>query len=151
MRSGEDEALYDDAYYEGDQPEHTGDTGGGSSEYSQISRTLDNEMRRYVNEFQALVSQNDRRCELMMRRIRLKHPIFHLITINAFKYLFENGVLFKVKPNQCVYKEYQPARANIYFVLYGQMELRNTKVGRFGEVIGLGWTIGEEILYGEDD
>ena len=55
----------------------------------------------------------------MMRRIRLKHPIFHLITINAFKYLFENGVLLKVKPNQSVYKEYQPARANIYFVLYG--------------------------------
>jgi hypothetical protein len=55
----------------------------------------------------------------MMRRIRLKHPIFHLLTINAFKYLFENGTLFKVKPGQCIYKEYQPAKAHIYFVLYG--------------------------------
>ena len=36
-------------------------------------------------------------------------------------------------------------------MLYGQLEFRNTKVGRFGEVIGLGWTIGEEILYGEDE
>ena len=87
---------------------HQGEDGdtGGDSEYSQISRTLDGEMRRYVHEFQTLVAQNDRRCELMMRRIRLKHPIFHLITLNAFKYLFENGVLLKVKPNQSVYKEY---------------------------------------------
>jgi len=146
--------LYDDQYRnfeEEDLDIAAGEDGTGGSEFSQISRTLDGEMRRYVNEFQMLVSQNDRRCELMMRRIRLKHPIFHLVTINAFKYLFENGVLFKVKPNQCVYKEYQPARANIYFVLYGQMELRNSKVGRFGDIIGLGWTIGEEILYGDED
>ena len=129
-----------------------GDTGGYStSEYSQISRTLDSEMRRYIHEFQLLVSQKDRRCELMLRRIRLKHPIFHLLTIAAFKYLFENGIIHKVKPGQCLYKEYQSAKANIYFVLYGQMDFRNSRVGRFGEVVGLGWTVGEEILYGEDD
>ena len=94
--------LYDDQYRnfeEEDLDIAAGEDGTGGSEFSQISRTLDGEMRRYVNEFQMLVSQNDRRCELMMRRIRLKHPIFHLVTINAFKYLFENGVLFKVKPN----------------------------------------------------
>ncbi len=28
----------------------------------------------------------------------------------------------------------------IYFVLYGQMDFKNTKVGKFGEAIGLGWT-----------
>lgn len=142
--------LYDDPYHDFED-EDRGGTGGGSSEFSQISRTLDTEMRRHVNEFQLLASSNDRRCELMMRRIRLKHPIFHLLTINAFKYLFENGILLKIKPNNYVYREYQPAKANIYFVLYGQMELKSSKVGRFGEVIGLGWTIGEEILYGEED
>jgi hypothetical protein len=31
------------------------------------------------------------------------------------------------------------------------MDFRNSKVGKFGEIIGLGWTVGEEILYGEDD
>jgi hypothetical protein len=31
------------------------------------------------------------------------------------------------------------------------MDFKNTKVGKFGEIIGLGWTIGEEILYGDDD
>ena len=76
------------------------------SEYSQISRTLDQEMRQFIIEFEKLVSTNDRRSELMMRRIRIKHPIFHLLTINAFKYLFENAVLFKLRPGQNVYKEY---------------------------------------------
>jgi hypothetical protein len=79
--------------------EESGDTGGDMmSDFSQISRTLDTEMRSYVQEFLRLVASNDRRCELMIRRIRIKHPIFHLISINAFKYLFENGTLFKVKP-----------------------------------------------------
>ena len=31
------------------------------------------------------------------------------------------------------------------------MELKHSKIGRFGEIIGLGWTIGEEILYGDED
>ena len=70
---------------------------GFNSEYTQISRSLDLEMREYVNEFTSLLNKNDKRCEQMMRRIRIKHPIFHLLTINAFKYLFENGMLLKVK------------------------------------------------------
>ena len=36
-------------------------------------------------------------------------------------------------------------------VMYGQIELNNTKVGKFGDVMGLGWTIGEEILYSDND
>jgi hypothetical protein len=31
------------------------------------------------------------------------------------------------------------------------MDFRNTKAGKFVEVIGLEWTIAEEILYGDDD
>ena len=54
-------------------------------------------MREYNTEFSELLSKNDRKCELVMRKIRLKHPIFHLLTINAFKYLFENGLLLKIK------------------------------------------------------
>jgi hypothetical protein len=54
-------------------------------------------MREYITEFSELLSKNDRKCELVMRKIRLKHPIFHLLTINAFKYLFENGLLLKIK------------------------------------------------------
>ena len=31
------------------------------------------------------------------------------------------------------------------------MDLRNSKIGKFGEIIGIGCTIGEEILYKEDE
>lgn len=31
------------------------------------------------------------------------------------------------------------------------MQFNHQVYGNFGEVIGLGWTVGEEILYGEDD
>lgn len=31
------------------------------------------------------------------------------------------------------------------------MEFKNSTVGKFGEVLGLGWTVGEEILYGDDN
>lgn len=86
-----------------------------------------------------------------MRRVRVKHPIFHLLTINAFKYLFENGQLLKVKPGQCVYRQYQPAKAHLYFVIYGQLEFSSQRAGSFGDIISLGWTIGEEILYSEDN
>jgi len=108
-------------------------------------------MRHFISEFQKLVAKNDRRSELMMRRIRVKHPILHLITINAFKYLFENGKLLRPKAGQQIYQEYQPAKAHFYIVMYGQIEFKNSKVGKFGDVMGLGWTIGEEILYSDDD
>ena len=36
-------------------------------------------------------------------------------------------------------------------MLYGQFEFTNTKIGKFGEVLGLGWTVGEEILYSNEE
>lgn len=113
--------------------------------------SLDRELRNYITKFNQMINKGDHRAELLLRRIRLKHPIFHLLTINAFKYLFETCNLLKAKPGQCLYKEYQPAKPNIYFVMYGQMELKNSKVGKFGDTLGLGWTIGEEVLYSESD
>jgi len=70
------------------------ESGGLTSEYTQISKSVDIEMRQFVSEFLKMSSKNDRRSDLMARRIRLKHPIFHLLSINGFKYLFENGSIF---------------------------------------------------------
>ena len=36
-------------------------------------------------------------------------------------------------------------------MLYGQFEFKHLVHGKFGEVIGLGWTVGEEILYGDEN
>lgn len=83
----------------GDEAE--GDTGGynSASDYSQVSRTLDTEMRRFVHEYQLLAAQKDSKAEMMLRRIRLKHPIFHLLTMVAFKHLFERGKILMLKPD----------------------------------------------------
>lgn len=90
-----------------------------------------------------------------MKRILLKHPIFRLVTFTAFKYLLETGKLFHLKPGGYVYREDQPAKANIYFVMYGRYNFTSSKIkedgGKFGEKLGLGWTVGEEILYTDID
>ena len=54
-------------------------------------------MRILVNDYEIMKAKNDKRSDLMLRRLRLKHPIFHLLTISAFKYLTDNGFLFKLK------------------------------------------------------
>ena len=76
-------------------------------------------MRVLVNDYEKTKSQNDRRSDLFMRRIKLKHPIFHLLSNSAFKYLMDNGYLFKVRQYQPVYRANLPAKANLYFVVYG--------------------------------
>ena len=45
------------------------------------------------------------------------------------------------------------AKANVYFILYGKLEFRNAKLEdpKFGQVMSLGWTVGEEVLYSDDD
>ena len=62
-----------------------------------IQKTFDEEMKALVKEYQVKKVIGDRGSELIMRKIRLKHPIFSLITISAFKYLIENGYFFKLK------------------------------------------------------
>ena len=54
-------------------------------------------MRELVSDYEKLKSQNDGRSDLFMRRIRLKHPIFNLLSIPAFKYMMDNGFIFKLK------------------------------------------------------
>jgi hypothetical protein len=124
------------------------------SDYSEIATKLDNEMRALVGNYESYKAKKDTRTDVMMKRIRLKHPIFHLLTITAFKFLMDNGFLFKPKTNQNVYKEDQPAKAKLYFPMYGKFDFTSSKLedgeGSFGEKVGLGWTIGEEILYNEE-
>lgn len=35
---------------------------------------------------------------LSQRKVQVKHPIFRLISINAFKYIIDRAFLFKLKP-----------------------------------------------------
>ena len=53
-----------------------------------------------------------------------------------------------------LYKEDQIAKGNVYFVMYGLQEFQSSKLdeskhkdGIFGEILNIGWILGEEILY----
>ena len=52
----------------------------------------------------------------------MKHPIFRLISINAFKYIIDRAFLFKLKAGQTAYREDKMAMKNVYFVLYGEFD-----------------------------
>ena len=39
---------------------------------------------------------------------------------------------------------------NIYFVLYGKLQFNSVRKGNFGDIINIGWVVGEEILFIED-
>lgn len=87
------------------------------------------------------------RLDLLMNTIRLKHPIFQSISITAFKYLIENSFLFKINNDQHVYKDNFKAVNNIYFILYGDIRFEKEEVGSVGETLGIGQTVGEEVLF----
>lgn len=108
-------------------------------------------MRKLVQQYEKFKADKNTRVGVVMKRMLLKHPIFRLVTFTAFKYLLESGKLFHLKPGGTVYKEDQAAKPNLYFVMYGRYNFTSNKVpgddGKFGEKLGLGWTVGEEILY----
>ena len=58
--------------------------------------------------------------------------------------------MFKLKAGQTAYKHNRRAMNNVYFVLYGEFDYMKDDVEQFGERCGLGWTIGEEILFHKD-
>lgn len=82
--------------------------------------------------------------------MQVKHPIFRLISQNAFKFIIDRAYLFKLKPGQTAYKEDKVAMKNVYFVLYGDFDYQSQEAN-FGDQVGLGWTIGEEIMFSKAD
>ena len=59
--------------------------------YSKVPKALDADMRTHVTQYQTLLAKRDMRAELMLRRIRVNHPVFQLITLNAFKFVLQSG------------------------------------------------------------
>jgi hypothetical protein len=124
-------------------------SGMSFAEYiSSIKEGLNNEMRDIVNTFVKQKAARHPSVHLVQRRFQLKHPIFRLLTINAFKYIIDRAYLFKLSPGQAAYRQGLKAMPNVYFVLYGDFDYR-FEGSSFGERCGLGWTIGEEIIYTE--
>merc|ERR1711893_96426 len=107
-------------------------------------------MAEVCQQFVKQKAQRHHSVHLSQRKVQLKHPIFRLLTINAFKYIIDRAYLFKLKAGQTAYKHNRRAMNNVYFVLYGEFDYMKDDVEQFGERCGLGWPIGEEILFHKD-
>jgi len=83
-----------------------------------------------------------------MNKIKANHLVFTKIQRNAFKYLFDKGIIFTIEQGKYIYQKKRPCKNNIYFVLSGEVEYVRAGDGeRFGERVCLGFTIGEEVLF----
>lgn len=59
--------------------------------------------------------------------------------------------MFKLMHNYGAYKEGNLAQNNLYFILYGEIQLSKKSLGTFGEPLVMGYTLGEEILFSDRD
>lgn len=110
---------------------------------------LDTEIKVLCRNLEYYLQSNNYRLELTMNNLRLKHPIFKMISVLAFNYLIERSFLFKLRSNQGAYKEGLKSQKNIYFVLYGYFNLEKHMKGVFGDDITVGYTLGEEIIFSD--
>mmetsp|Transcript_37451 Transcript_37451/g.36024 ORF Transcript_37451/g.36024 Transcript_37451/m.36024 type:complete len:90 (-) Transcript_37451:174-443(-) len=81
--------------------------------------SLNEEMKELIQTMEYYLMTRNVRLDLLLNNIRLKHPIFKYVSLNAFRFLIENSFLFKVQEGQYVYKEQQRPSSNTYFILYG--------------------------------
>ena len=60
---------------------------------------LDNEIKVLCKKLEFYISTRNPRLDLTMNTLRLKHPVFKMISIGAFNYLMEKSFLFNLKNN----------------------------------------------------
>ena len=115
---------------------------------SDLDKHMSDLMRQY-KKISSSVEPNNAELYHVMNKIKANHLIFTRIQRNAFKYLFDKGMVFYVDANKYVYQKKRPCKNNIYVVLYGELEYRNAAQNdeRFGERVTIGFSVGEEVLF----
>ena len=73
-----------------------------------------------VRNYEQLAASKDVRSVLVLKNIRLRHPLFGKLSLKAFQFLMENSYMYKLKSGQFIYREGIAAAANLYFIMYGQ-------------------------------
>ena len=84
-------------------------------------------MRNFCDNLEYFIQTANPKLDLVMSRIRLNHPVFKDISATNFSYLVERSFLFKVPQGQPVYREHFRAVNNVYFVLYGELQLSSRR------------------------
>ena len=114
---------------------------------SDLDRHMSGLMRQYTSS-SAKTEPNNAEIYHIMNKIKANHLIFTRLQRNAFKYLFEKGLVFTVEAGKYIYQKKRPCKKNVYFVLYGELEYRlGHNDERFGERVTIGFTVGEEVLF----
>ena len=81
---------------------------------------VDEVIRHMIKNYENLSSSNDVKSVLMLKNIRLRHPLFSKLSLRAFQFLMESSYIYKLKAGQFIYREGVAAAQNIYFIMHGQ-------------------------------
>lgn len=125
--------------------------GPSTKECVQFNAQEEKAMRETIDGYRGVMNNNDQSKEnLYLKKIRLNHPWFRLLTFNSFKLLFDQCQLVQVRWGQKLYKQDKPITF-IYFVLYGKMSLSYSPDEGDPELHKdsghLGCCLGEELLF----
>lgn len=58
---------------------------------------VDEVIRHMIKNYENLSSSNDVKSVLMLKNIRLRHPLFSKLSLRAFQFLMESSYIYKLK------------------------------------------------------
>ena len=58
---------------------------------------VDEVIRHMIKNYENLSSSNDVKSVLMLKNIRLRHPLFSKLSLRAFQFLLESSYIYKLK------------------------------------------------------
>ena len=74
------------------------------------------------------------------------HPIFCKFSLDVVKTFLNFSQIIYLKKDQVLYSEGYNDRY-MYIVLFGKLKLSDEENNQIGQVLNIGWTVGEEILF----
>lgn len=84
-----------------------------------IHEKLNDDLKILVKTFISQKQTKHHQVHLTQKTLQVKHPIFKLISGNAFKWIIDRAFLFKLKKGQAAYRQGISAMKKVYIVMYG--------------------------------
>lgn len=76
-----------------------------------------------------------------------KHPLLKKLELNTLKLILADSQIIYLEPKQPLYKA-GATDTTLYIVLFGRLQLKTLTDEVLGnQLISIGWTLGEEILF----
>ena len=72
-----------------------------------------------MKKYESLNSKNNVKSKLVIKNIRLRHPLFAKFSPKVFSFLIDNSLIYKLKSGQFIYREAINCAPNIYIIMYG--------------------------------